>query len=196
MAALLAGAGLSRANIIGNTIADDGDGVISCYTCGFLQTGDHAFQLSIVGSQNLWDIGNILGDIITDTDTDPTLTLFNEIDNDTEVSWNDYHVTVTMSQSFSLSDVGVGNVDWTFITTQPTQVGSDWIGYIDYYAGDLVPNGGTLYFNYAMTFTGGASFEEDLMPSAVPEPTTTGCFLLGLGALICCQQFTKNRRSR
>jgi hypothetical protein len=29
----------------------------------------------------------------------------------------------------------------------------------------------------------------------VPEPTTAGCFLLGLGALICCQRFTKNRRS-
>jgi len=29
----------------------------------------------------------------------------------------------------------------------------------------------------------------------VPEPTTAGCFLLGLGALACCQRFTKNRRS-
>jgi len=31
--------------------------------------------------------------------------------------------------------------------------------------------------------------------SVVPEPTTVGCFLLGLGALACCQRFTKNRRS-
>jgi hypothetical protein len=31
--------------------------------------------------------------------------------------------------------------------------------------------------------------------SQVPEPTTAGCFLLGLGALVCCQRFTKNRRS-
>jgi hypothetical protein len=30
---------------------------------------------------------------------------------------------------------------------------------------------------------------------AVPEPTTTGCFLLGLGALVCCQRFTQKRRS-
>ena len=29
----------------------------------------------------------------------------------------------------------------------------------------------------------------------VPEPTTVGCFLLGLGALVCCQRFTKNRLS-
>ena len=33
----------------------------------------------------------------------------------------------------------------------------------------------------------------DLAP--VPEPTTAGCFLLGLGALACFQRFTKNRRS-
>jgi hypothetical protein len=30
---------------------------------------------------------------------------------------------------------------------------------------------------------------------AVPEPTTTGCFLLGLGALACFQRFTQKRRS-
>ncbi len=29
---------------------------------------------------------------------------------------------------------------------------------------------------------------------AVPEPTTAGCFLLGLGALVCCQRFTQKRR--
>lgn len=29
----------------------------------------------------------------------------------------------------------------------------------------------------------------------VPEPTTAGCFLLGLGALACLQRFTQNRRS-
>ena len=31
--------------------------------------------------------------------------------------------------------------------------------------------------------------------AVVPEPTTAGCFLLGLGALICVQRFTQNRRS-
>jgi hypothetical protein len=29
----------------------------------------------------------------------------------------------------------------------------------------------------------------------VPEPTTAGCFLLGLGALACFRRFTQNRRS-
>jgi hypothetical protein len=31
--------------------------------------------------------------------------------------------------------------------------------------------------------------------NSVPEPTTAGCFLLGLGALACFQRFTQNRRS-
>jgi len=31
--------------------------------------------------------------------------------------------------------------------------------------------------------------------AVVPEPTTAGCFLLGLGALVCCQRFTQKRRS-
>ena len=196
MAALLASAGFSRADIIGNTIADDGDGVITCYTYGFLKTGDQAFQLSIDGSQNSWDYGHIQGNIITDTETDPTLALFNEIDNDTGYAWGDYHVQVTMSKSFTISSVGVGNSGWTFNTTAPTQSGTNWIGYIDYYGySNPVLALGTLDFNYSMTFTGGASFQEQLVPSPVPEPTTAGCFLLGLGALVCVQRFTQKRRS-
>ena len=182
--ALLAGAGLSRADIISNSIAADGDGVITCYTYGFLKTGDHAFQLNIDGSQNLWDYGHIRGDIITDTETDPTLTLFNSIDNDTGLTWGDYHVQVTMSQSFSFSNVGVTNGGWTDIVTAPTLVGSDWVGHIDYYAGNLVPNGGTLDFSLSIAFTGTTSFEEDLMPSTVPEPGTFALMVCGLTGLL------------
>jgi hypothetical protein len=29
----------------------------------------------------------------------------------------------------------------------------------------------------------------------VPEPTTAGCFLLGLGTLACCRRFNRNRSS-
>ncbi|MGB8370902.1 MAG: hypothetical protein ACLPYZ_08600 [Limisphaerales bacterium] len=41
--------------------------------------------------------------------------------------------------------------------------------------------------NYNVTF--------DTEATPVPEPTTAGCFLLGLGALVCFQRVTKNRRS-
>ena len=47
-------------------------------------------------------------------------------------------------------------------------------------------------------FPGGGSITIDQVEQSfhqVPEPTTAGCFLLGLGALVCFQRFTKNRRS-
>jgi hypothetical protein len=184
MAALLAGAGFSRADIISNTIAADGDGVMTCYVYPLIQTGPGNFQLNIDGTHNSWNVGHIQGAIITDTPTDPTLALFNSIDNDTGFTWGDYHVQVTMSKPFTFSNVGVGNGGWTFNTTAPVLVGSDWIGYINYFAGTPVLVGGTLDFNYSMTFTGGASFQEALTPSPVPEPGTFALMVCGLTGLL------------
>jgi hypothetical protein len=185
MAALLAGAGFSRADITSNTIAADGDGVMSCYTYGFITNSPGNFQLSIDGSQNIWAAGHVQGDIITDTPTDPTLALFNEIDNDTGIAWGDYHVQVTMSKPFTFSNVGVANSGWTFTTIAPVLVGSDWIGYINYFGyGNPVLALGTLDFNYSMTFTGGTSFQEQLTPSPVPEPGTFALMVCGLTGLL------------
>jgi len=183
MAALLAGAGFSRANIIGNTIAAEND-VMTCNAYGFITNGPGDFQLSIDGTHNSWAVGLIGGDIITDTETDPTLALFNEIDNDTGYAWGDYHVKVTMSKAFTFSNVAVANSGWTFNTTAPTNNGIVWIGYIDYYAGSPVLVSGTLDFNYSMTFIGGASFQEELMPSTVPEPGTFALMVCGLTGLL------------
>jgi hypothetical protein len=47
---------------------------------------------------------------------------------------------------------------------------------------------------YTTSFSGSISVSGS--GTTVPEPTTAGCFLLGLGALIGCQHFPKNRRSR
>ena len=185
MAALLAGAGFSRADIISNTIAADGDLVMSCYTHDFITNSPGNFQLCINGSQKLWDAGHIQGAIITDTPTDPTLALFNEINNDTGIAWGDYHVMVTMSKPFTFSGIGVTNGGWTFTSTAPVPVGSNWIGYIDYAGyGNPVLALGTLAFNYSMTFTGGASFQEALTPSPVPEPGTFALMACGLTGLL------------
>jgi hypothetical protein len=178
---LLAGASFSYADIVGNTLADDGDGVIVCSTYGFEKTGPIDFQLSIDGIHDIWDTGHILGDIITDTELDPRLTLLHEIDNDTDGEWTDYHAEIKMNKSFTLDNVTVGNTDWTYVITQPTPVGSDWIGTVDYYAGVPVAPGGTLDFGYRMTFVGTVAFCESLTPT--PEPGTLvllACGVVGL----------------
>jgi hypothetical protein len=185
MAVLLAGAGFSRANIIGNTLADDGDGVLTCATYGFLTNSPGNYQLSIYGDQNIWGPGHIVGDILTDGN-DPTLALYQSIENDTGTAWGDYHVQVTMNHSFTFSSIGVANSGWTFTSTVPTLIGSDWIGNIDYYAGTPVPadNVSTLDFNYSVTFTGSVSFTEQLTPSTVPEPGTFALMICGLAGLL------------
>jgi hypothetical protein len=51
-------------------------------------------------------------------------------------------------------------------------------------------------YDFTGTFTyGDASGSATFDFTAVPEPTTAGCFLLGLGALACFQRFTQKRRS-
>jgi hypothetical protein len=192
MAALVASASLSRANITGETLADDGDGVITCKIYSLITNSPGNYQLNIHGDHNIWGPGHILGNIYTDTETDPTLALDQSIDNDTGSAWGDYQVQVTMNKSFTFSNIGVANSGWTFTVTQPTQVGSDWIGDVDYYAGIPVSISGTLDFNYSITFTGSASFAEQLTPSPVPEPMSAGVLLLGLGVLVCSQ---RSRRS-
>jgi hypothetical protein len=181
MSAVLAFATFSYADITGNTIADDGDGVVSCYTYGFEKIGEHDFSLDIDGSHNRWEAGHIQGDIITDTELDPSLTLNNVIDNDTGFTWTDYHVKVTMNKTFTLDNVTISNPGWTYVVTAPSPVGSNWIGYINYYAGTPIPSLGAISFSYRMNFLGGASFQEELMPT--PEPGTfvlVACGLLGL----------------
>ena len=184
--ALLASVTLSHANIISANFADDGDGVLTCQSYWLTQTGPTAWSETIDGTHNLAQTGNILGNIVTDTEADPSLTLANEIDNDTGAPWTDYHVTLTMSKSFTLSGVTVANAGWTVHSiVGPTQVGSSYIGTINYICGTPVDNLGTLDFNFTMTFTGSASFEEDLTPSyeVVPEPGTLALLAGGLLSL-------------
>ena len=186
--ALFAGLTCTHADIVSNSIAADSDGVMTCSIYGFQKNGPNEFQLSIDGIHNVFATGDILGNIYTDTETDPSLTLIHEIDNDTGITWTDYHVKVTMNKTFTFSNVTVANNLWTSVVTAPTLVGSDWIGYVDYYSGDPVPNLGTLDFSYKMTFIGSASYAEELTPTSVPEPATITFVMCGLVGLFVIQR--------
>jgi hypothetical protein len=184
-AVLLVSVSLSRADIIGYSIADDGDGVITCTNYdGLITLGPASYQINLYGDHNIFEAGHIAGYFTTDTETDPTIAFYQSIDNDTAFAWSGYLVTVTMNKSFSFSNVGVVNSGWTYAPPTVTQIGSDWIGSIQYSAGVPVQVGASLNFNYAVTFIGSASFAEELTPTPVPEPGTFALAACGLAGLL------------
>jgi hypothetical protein len=182
VAAALASVTVSRADITNTTLWAYNDGVMYCSFSPLTQIASHEFQLSAYGDHLTFATGRIRGNILTDTETDPALNLLHSIDNDTGFTWTDYHLKITLNKTFSLSAVTVDN-GWTFLITPPTQVGSDWIGYIDYYAGTPILNGSALNFGYTMTFVGSVSFSEELTPTSVPEPGALALLACGLMAL-------------
>jgi hypothetical protein len=197
LVAVYACASFAYAGVIESAdLADDGDGVITCSLYDLIPVPPEdplvlEYELGIDGVHHLFDTGHILGDIVVPTNDDPKLTLLHDIDNDTLLTWTDYHAEVTMSKEFSFDNVSVANTGWTYQITQPTLQSGNWIGTIDYYAGDTVAPGYTLSFGYRMTFSGSASFCEALTPT-VPEPGTLALLACGLfGLLIVRRRFSK-----
>jgi hypothetical protein len=184
---MAASVSLSRADITGVSLWDDGDGVITCTYNGWA-TANGNWLTIISGDQHQNATGDIYAYIYTDG-TDPTLALTQTIDNDTVFTWSDYHVQVSMGVNFTIGTAGVTNGGWApnTVITQPTLIGSDWVGSIDYYAGNLVAPGDTLGFNYSVIFTapsGLVSFSQQMTPSVVPEPGTFALMACGLAGLL------------
>ena len=189
IAALLAGVTFSRADITNTTLTAYSDGVMYCSFSDLTQIGAHEFLQSIYGDHLTFATGSIYGDILTDTPTDPSLTLSHTIDNDTGTTWTDYHIKVTMNQFFSLTNAVVDN-GWISNITAPTLVSGLWTGYVDYYSGTPIINGGTLNFGYTMNFIGSVSFSEELTPTSVsvPEPGAFALLACGLMGLFVFQR--------
>lgn len=128
-------------------------------------------------------IGTVTGSITTDTPSDPTLSILNTIDNNTTFAWTGYLVDVSMSQTFTISNLQIVNSGWTGSITQPVLNGSEYTGHVVYTGGVPVQVGQTIVFGYDISFGGGTSFTFSQTLTPVPEPATIGVLALGALAL-------------
>ncbi len=177
-------ASFASADIISWTCGSDGDGVITCQPVAVpsLSESNGIYTMAIKGAHHCVPAaglaGHILGDIITDTEMDPTVHITNSIDNDTDFTWTDYHIDISMDKTFAISGAAVTLPgDWTAVMTQPTLAGSTYTGHIDYYAGTSVPVGGTLNFGYTVSFLGSVNYVQQMTPT--PEPASLALLVAG-----------------
>jgi hypothetical protein len=176
---------LVNASITDITCDDDGDGaiVVDGNSIAWGPVGDE-YELTW-GCAQFWYPGHIGGDITAPDD--PTLRMIEDIENDTNFDWTDYHITLGMSHTFSFVSSGLLTpAGWTAVVSAVTagtmpNGGSGYIGTIDYVmdTGDPIYMGDTGTFGFKVTFTGSTAYCTEQIPT--PEPATIG--LLGLGAL-------------
>lgn len=167
----------SNASVTNVTYHADGDGAITCP----VYTWPGGTTIQIMGDQ-FWGPGDIVGQIQPDGMVDPTLTLANNINNDTGFAWTGYLVDISMNTSFTIGGPPTVTVpaDWTIASVmQPgAPVGGVYTGHIVLESGTPVAPGGQLDFSYSVTFSGPVSFTETLTP--VPEPGMLSLAFCGL----------------
>ena len=168
---------------------DDGDGAIVMDTPALTYDSDvNEYTLSMDGLQN-WYPAHVVGDFNTDTELDPTVWIAETVDNNTTFAWTDYHITIGMTKTFSISTSVIAPDDWTFVVTQPVVGsipggGTGWVGTIDYYVGDGSPIGigESGDFGFKVSFLGKVAFCTEQIPT--PEPTTLVLLSIGVLAFI------------
>ena len=139
--------------------------------------------------------------ILTDTPTDPTLTINNSINNTSSFVWTEYIVNVAMNQSFTINSAGVvAPGGWTASITQPgAPVAGIYTGTIDYLGGTPVSIfpllNSTLNFGYQVTFSGSTSYSLTESASPVPEPGAWG-FLTAGGLVMGGWSLARRRQAR
>jgi hypothetical protein len=139
--------------------------------------------------------------ILTDTPTDPTLTINNSINNTSSFAWTEYIVSVAMNQSFTINSAGVvAPGGWTAAITQPgAPVAGVYTGTIDYLGGtpvSIYPQlNSTLNFGYQVTFSGSTSYSLTESANPVPEPAAWG-FLMAGGFVAGGWSLARRRQAR
>ena len=150
---------------------------------------DEGYDFTISGTQHFGP-AHVSGDFCTDTELDPTVRILQDITNDTTFDWTDYHITIGMTKSFTISaPVAPAGWDATIIAPLPNlplpgdiSPGTGWVGTINYVkglSGDPVVITDDAIFGFKIVFTGTTNFYTAQTPT--PEPTTIT--LLGLGAI-------------
>jgi hypothetical protein len=187
LTAILAWATTGSASIISADCAADGDGALQ-YSATNWDSG--TYTMSIDAGQ-YWGPGHMIGDFVTDTELDPTVTMHNTIDNDTGFDWTAYHVNVYMNKYFTLASPTVyypftTSPGWSGnITVSPAVLVSPgvWEAQVDFVGGSPILDGtGVIDFSYQASFTGTVSFCQEMVP--IPEPGILALGLSGLVALV------------
>jgi hypothetical protein len=175
-------------------------GGLYCYSPGLITdsgTGDQS--LGVVGVQS--GLGAINFAILTDTPTDPILTINNSIDNESSFAWTSYIVNVAMNQIFSINSAGViAPSGWTANIIQPSgPINGTYTGTIDYVGGTPVaisPGANSaLDFGYQVQFAGATQYSLTESANPVPEPGTFSLLIAGglwLGGMTVAKYRRKN----
>ena len=178
-----------NASITGWTCGPDTDGAITMnYTTLTPDGGEYLLDMD--GVQHGYP-AHLAGSFTTDTELDPTVKILEDVSNDTDFAWADYHIAIGMTKSFSILSTGItAPTGWTWVITAPAadqplpgdiSPGTGWVGVVNYYkgTGDSVAIGDDGLFGFKVSFLGSTNFYTAQVPT--PEPTTI--ILLGLGAV-------------
>ena len=137
----------------------------------------------------------------SETDPDPTATLYTSIDNDTGYDWTAYDVNVYMTKPFTLSSPAVFADGWSVGSYDSTATLEDgrYEASVHFVGGTPVPTGtgtdnetdpGTLDFSYKLSLTGSVNYCQEMIP--IPEPGTLALVLVGLaGSLVTRHKFAR-----
>jgi len=189
---LMSWCAMGEAAIIDFNCNQDGDGAIDC-----IGSFDDVSTVTIVGDHKQLEPGHMGTHLDSPTDPldntayfetddpqDPTITFSNSIDNDTSVAWAGYQVDFYMEVPFTIDAASItAPADWTYDIGTVASNGQNYVGRISYTAGTPLPVGGTLDFDYTVSFDGATFYKfcQEMTPVAVPEPgtllmLTTGVF--------------------